>query len=107
MSSSDIGSGMEPSPSVSSTQVSTTALYNSSKINSAYSTYLSTSLDMPKLDVTKTLRASSVQISLSTLPIFNATHSTTYSAITGPSPQLYSDESNTGTHAHSYILLTT
>ena len=113
MSSSDIGSGVAPSPSIVSTEVSATVLYDSSQINSAYSTYLFTSLDIPKLNVTKTLHASSVQISSSTLPTFNANsttiHSTTYSAITSSSPLLHSDESNTGSYMHTshnyYFLL--
>ena len=101
VSSSDIGSGVEPSPSVI---ISATALYNSSQINSTYSIYLSTSLDMPKLHFTKT-HTSPVQNSLVTLPTFNSTQSANYSTITDPSPQLYNDERNTGTDMHS--LLTT
>ena len=93
VSSSDAGGTVEPSPSVIT---SATALYNSSLITS---TYLSTSLNMPELNFTIT-HASSVQNSLVTLPKSNATHSATYSAITDPSSQLYSDESSAGTHLH-------
>lgn len=90
---------VERSTYIISSKVLPTTLHNQSPTNS-------TSPDAFNVNVTRTLHTSSMQKSLSTVSVLNATdatHSTANSAITASTPLVYSSHIEKGMYKHIHI----